>query len=369
MVRFKSLTLSAVLIALTSLVNACGPAATPVPPTVTTVTAPSETPEFPTPAATSIPPTVTPMPPTPTATPVPPTPTATPVPPLTGSGGGRIVFSSRRGEGDYEVYVMNADGTDKRQVTRDGSESEEPVWSPDGARIAYNLDNYAGHSDIYVINPDGTNKRRLTTDGNAGGPAWSPDSTRIAFSHHARSDDSDLYLMNTGGSELQQLTQLDNGMQAFSPSWSPDGKYIACVVDLDPDPRAEDLTICVLNVQDALEKGGASIADLQPLPRAAERLNDRPAWSPVGSLIAFSAVVGYHRDLYVVNADGTDLRQLTDTPELDEFAPAWSPDGTQIAFQANPDAQWDIYVMNANGTDRRRLTTDVANDTSPDWTP
>jgi Tol biopolymer transport system component/acetyl esterase/lipase len=313
-----------------------------------------------------------------TSTAVPPTdapesttvpPTVTPGLPLSGSGGGRIVFSSRRGEGDYEVYVMNADGTDKRRVTRDSSESEEPVWSPDGTRIAYNLDNYAGHSDIYVINPDGTNKRRLTTDGNAGTPAWSPDSTWIAFSRHAHIGDSDLYLMNTGGSELQQLTRLGSGMQAFSPSWSPDGKYIACVVDFDPDPKIEDLTICVLDVQGGLAKGGATEADLRPLPRVAERLNDRPDWSPVGPQIVFSAVVNYRRDLYVVNVDGTDLRQLTDTPDQDEFSPAWSPDGTQIVFQANPDAQWDIFAMNADGTDRRRLTTDVANDTSPDWAP
>jgi Tol biopolymer transport system component len=130
-----------------------------------------------------------------------------------------------------------------------------------------------------------------------------------------------------------------------------------------------DLTICVLNVQDALQEGGVSVAGMQPLPRVSERLNDRPTWSPTGSQIVFSAVVGGHRDLYVVDADGTGLRQLTDTPDFDEFAPAWSPDSTQIVFQANPEAQWDIYAMNADGTDRRRLTTDAANDTSPDWAP
>jgi TolB protein len=345
-----------ILIILITLISACGPTALPTPPT-----------------ATPRPPTVTPVPPT--ATPVPPTPTATMLPPLTGSGGGRIVFSSRRGEGDYEVYVMNADGTDKRQVTRDTFESEEPVWSPDGTRIAYNVDNYAGDCDIYVIDADGTNRRRLTTEANAGGPAWSPDGTRIAFSRHTRVSGNDLYVMTvpsgtgSGHTDQQQLTQTDRDMQAFDPSWSPNGEQIACVVDFNPDPQTQDLTICVVDVQDALQAGGANVADMQPLPRVGERMNDRPAWSPTGSQIAFSAVVHGHRDLYIVNADGMDLRQLTDTPDFDEFAPTWSPDGTQIVFQANPDAQWDIYVMNIDGTGRRRLTTDVANDTSPDWAP
>ncbi|MBU0494977.1 MAG: hypothetical protein KKB13_24295 [Chloroflexi bacterium] len=336
------------------------------------------------PATVPLAPTVTPEPLTPTATPVPstvtpvpPTPTATPLPPLTGSGGGRIAFSSRRGEGDYEVYVMNADGTDKRQVTRDASESEEPAWSPraGGTQIAYNIDNYAGHCDIYVINADGSNKRRLTTEGNAGSSAWSPDGARIAFSRHAHGSGDDLYIMNADGSNEQRLTNTGRSREIFGPSWSPDGTQIVCVVDANPDPRTQELTLYVLNVQDALQSGGAVVADMQALPRVGKDLNDRPAWSPTGSQIAFSAVVNDHRDLYVVNADGTDLRQLTHTPEFDEHAPAWSPDSTQIAFQANPDGNWDIYVMDVpdepatDASNRRRLTTDVANDTTPDWAP
>jgi TolB protein len=170
-----------------------------------------------------------------------------------------------------------------------------------------------------------------------------------------------------GGGE-QRLTQA-GAQGAFSPSWSPDGTQIVCVVDVDPDPQSWDLTLHVLNVHDALQSGGAAIAAMRALPRVGASVNDWPAWSPTASRIALSAVVAGHRDIYVVNADGTDLQQITHTPESDEFAPAWSPDGTQIVFQANPDAQWDIYVMNADGSDRRRLTTDVANDTAPSWAP
>jgi TolB protein len=330
----------------------------------------------------------------PTATPAPPTPTATatPLPPLSGSGGGRIVFASRRGEGDYEIYVMNADGTDKRQLTRDTFESEGPAWSPDGTQIAFTIDTYSGSSDIYVMNADGSNLRRLTTNGGAG-PAWSPvppgggtSGTRIAFIRSA--PESDLYVMavpdgtDAASTDPQRLTKTGRNMAVVGPAWSPDGTQIVCVVNSNAAARGPGgkSTIYVLNVQDALRSGGASIADMRPLPRVGKDVNDKPAWSPTGSQIVFSAVVDGRRDLYVVNADGTNLRQITQTQDFDEFCPAWSPDGTQIVFQANPDINWDIFIMavpdgaDADGAEqgsvgRRRLTTDVANDTAPDWCP
>jgi len=263
---------------------------------------------------------------------------------------------------------MNADGTDKRWLTRNPFEDEEAVWSPDGTQIAFNIDNYAGRCDIYVMNADGSNLRQLTTDGNAGGPAWSPDGARIAFTRYDPGNSADLSVMNADGTHPQRLTQTGN-KRVFSPAWSPDGTHIVCVFDSSTELLAEESTICVLDVQEALRSGGAGIADLRPLPRPGKDVNDRPDWSPTGSQIVFSAVVDDRRHIYVVNVDGTNLRRLTQTEDFDEWAPAWSPDGTQIVFQANPDAHWDIYVMNADGTGRRRLTTDVANDTTPDWVP
>jgi len=300
-----------------------------------------------------------------TVTSAPPTPTA-PLPPLSGSGGGKIVFSSRRGQGDYAVYVMNADGTDKRRLTRNRFEDEETAWSADGAKIAFNIDTYSGSCDIYVMNADGSDLRQLTTDGNSGSPAWSPDGRRIAFSRHNSDRSSELYVMNHDGSNSQQLT-VTGAERVYSPAWSPDGTQMACVLSTSAEPLEEESTICVFDVEEALRKGGAGVADLRELPRPGEDVNDRPAWSPDGARIVFSALVEGHRDLYVVQADGTRLEQLTYTPEHDEFAPVWSPDGTKIAFQANPHAHWDIYVMRVDGTGLERLTTDVANDTSPDW--
>jgi Tol biopolymer transport system component len=332
-------------------------------------------------AATSTPaPTATPVPPT--ATPAPPT--ATPLPPHTGSGGGRIAFSSRRGayslqrgERNYEVVVMNADGTDVRLVTNSGFEDEGPSWSPDGTRIAYTNDNYAGYQDIYVVDVYGANERqRLTTLGNAGSPVWSPDGKYLAFSQRRQVESRggrDLYIMavpdgkgGEQGSADKRLLATAGGSQGIGgATWSPDGKYIACVVDE---------TIYVLDVQEALQRGGIGVEGMRPLPRASET-NDKPAWSPDGTRIAFSAIIDDHRDIYIVNVDGTGLRPLTQTRDLDEYDPAWSPDGTRIVFQANPDANWDIFIMAVSdepATDMTgwlQLTTDVANDVSPAWAP
>jgi TolB protein len=266
---------------------------------------------------------------------------------------------------------MNADGTDLRRLTRTPSYEEGgAACSPDGTQIAFGS-NRQNQGDIFVMNADGSNVRRLTTKRGCC-PTWSPappgggtSDARIAYSRETRG--SEIYVMNADGSNEQRLTT--TAMDAFDPYWSPDGTQIVCVVDSDPDPWGEKLTICVLNVRDIPPGESASTAHLRPLPRPGDDCNDWPAWSPTGLQIAFSAVIDGHRDIYVVDADGTNLRQITRTKDFDEMAPAWSPDGTQIVFMANPDAHWDIYTMNADGTDQRRLTTHVGNDVDPCWCP
>jgi len=95
-----------------------------------------------------------------------------------------------------------------------------------------------------------------------------------------------------------------------------------------------------------------------------------PAWSPDGRQVAFySEVNGQAADLYVINADGTGLRQLTNTPVAEGY-PSWSPDGTHIAFESHtPDGNFDIYVMRADGSQVTRLTDHPMRDVGPSWSP
>jgi len=95
-----------------------------------------------------------------------------------------------------------------------------------------------------------------------------------------------------------------------------------------------------------------------------------PAWSPDGTQIAFySEVGGRPADLFVMDADGSSIRQLTATPAAEGY-PAWSPDGRHIAFESNtPGGNFDVYVMDAGGSSVRRLTDDPRRDVGPTWSP
>lgn len=108
--------------------------------------------------------------------------------------------------------------------------------------------------------------------------------------------------------------------------------------------------------------------NLSRLVQVVDSNEDTPAWSPDGTQIAFSSVRDGHWDLFLTDAEGSELTQLTDT-ECDELHPSRSPDGHRLVFQANPRRQWDLYLINVDGTGMTRLTTDAANDCNPSWRP
>jgi TolB protein len=220
--------------------------------------------------------------------------------------GSKIVFYSRR-DGNDEIYVMNADGTNQTRLTTDPAVDIDPTWSPDGTKIAFTSWR-DGNYEIYVMNADGTNQTRLTTDP-AGErlPAWSPDGTKIAFISNRAGNNIDIYVMNADGTNQTRLTT--------DPAW--------------------DVS---------------------------------PTWSPDGTKIAFTSWRDGNGEIYVMNADGTNQTRLTTDPAWD-VSPAWSPDGSKIVFHSNRDGNDEIYVMNADGTGQTRLTNNPANDALPAWSP
>ena len=145
--------------------------------------------------------------------------------------GRRIAFESNR-DGGWEIYVMNADGSDVVQLTNNRGWDGGPAWSPDGRRIAFVSDR-DGDREIYVMNADGSNIVQLTNNPSFDtDPAWSPDGRRIAFTSDWDGD-FDIYVMNTDGSNVVQLT--NNRGSDLAPAWSPDGRRIAFVSDRDGD--------------------------------------------------------------------------------------------------------------------------------------
>jgi Tol biopolymer transport system component len=142
--------------------------------------------------------------------------------------GSRLVFSGMTGFNDLDgrrsnvdLYLVNADGTGLRRLTRARAADGDPDWSagPGGGRIAFTR-NRAGREDIYTIRPDGTDLARVTKRGGSR-PNWSPDGTRLAFERRGS-----IHVIGAGGRGLRRVTHRSGDGQA---AWSPDGKRIAFV--------------------------------------------------------------------------------------------------------------------------------------------
>jgi TolB protein len=278
--------------------------------------------------------------------------------PVWSPDGRRIAFVSRRD--GKALYVMNADGSGLRIVAR-VERLTTPAWSPDGRRIAFQGWRDRQSGALYVVNADGSGQRTLARRGSA--PAWSPDGRRIAFVITGK-----LYVVNADGSGHRTLTRLGRGGGGASLAWSPDGRKLLLVVESISAPGCGYCwRLWVLNAD------GSGLRDLTRnlggSPGFGAWPASDPVWSPDGRKIAFVRS-NTRRGVYVVNADGSGVRNLTPKPRGAAYAaPAWSPDGRKIAFAGERDGNSEIYLMNADGSGQRSLTSDLAYDGDPSWSP
>ncbi|HVF53469.1 MAG TPA: hypothetical protein VNC78_07635 [Actinomycetota bacterium] len=276
---------------------------------------------------------------------------------------------------DTDLFAVGSDGTGLRQLTvRANAEDDFPEWSPDGRRIVFTRRLGRRAPEIYVMDAGGDRAIRITHDRRWDyQPAWSPDGRRIAYtSWDPRRPGARLFIV--AASPSAKARPLTTGCGDTSPAWSPDGRYIAFSRSMLEGCSSGNEEIFVVELQTG----------------TVERLtynstNDwNPAWSPDGRWIVFEGydclidsppsaegcIVGEEMELFVVRADGSETRQLTDN-DVDEYWPAWSPDGREIVFarrQRSPETDLDLYVMNVDGGETKRVTgPSRSDDRNPDW--
>jgi len=269
-----------------------------------------------------------------------------------------IAFVSKQRDGNHQIYVMSDNGSNQTRLTTTGSYNSDPAWSPDETRLAF-VSYRDGNYEIYTMNADESGSKRLTNNPAADiNPKWSPDGTRIAFVSNREGGFYLIFVMNADGLGVKALMATHSSVpNENSPTWSPDGKHIAFSSDTD---------IYVVNADGSNRvrlTNNTQSTSLGRVPSFSEL-----AWSPDGQHIASS----YNRDgndeIYVINADGSGLKRLTNNPASDQY-PAWSPDSKRIAFASNRDGNYEIYVMNADGTGLNHLTNNSADDILPAWAP
>ena len=258
----------------------------------------------------------------------------------------RVAFVTTQ-SGNKEIAIMDWDGHNLLQLTRNRSINLNPDISPDGHEIIF-TSYKQGNPDLYKRLISSTaevplsRRKGLNITG-----SWSPDGSRIALAL-SKDGDSEIYTISKDGTHPQRLTV--NPAIEVSPTWSPDGKQIAFVSDRLGKPQ-----IFIMNAD------GGNVHRLT----TAGSYNVNPRWSPKGDKIAYARMQGGGFQIYTINADGSGDSALTSAGSSEN--PAWSPDGRFIAFSSKRERVEAIYIMRSDGSGQTRISQGKGNSTQPAW--
>jgi Tol biopolymer transport system component len=281
---------------------------------------------------------------------------------------GLIAFDSDR-QGNPDIWTMRPSGRDLRNLTK-GSEAADGSanWSPDGRRIAFMSDRVTPDNpdppgkqgpdfEIFVMNPNGSDPRQITlNEFDDEDPAWSPNGMRIVFQRDLDpvrgKVDYDLFTVAADGTDERRLTD-SSGEDDLQPNWSSRGR-IAFTSDRDGDTEIY-----------TMRGDGSSVRKL-----TSNKLNDEfPNWSPnARSLVFHRTDRNDNFDIFRVRAAGSRAQRVTATRGA-QGVPAASPDGRLIAFVGEGDETLDIFTMRRGGGGQKNRTPKKGSEFAPDWQP
>jgi len=252
--------------------------------------------------------------------------------------------------GNKELYLVDFDGENRTPITRNGSINLQPSWSLDGSRIAF-TSYLNGNPDVYIANLSLGNITRISSRRGINiGADWRPDGGALAITLAPRGNPDVFTISSEDGKQLSRLTKT-HGIDA-SPTWSPDGSTLAFVSE-----RSGGAQIFLMNAD-----GG----NVRRLTHHGSHNTD-PAFSPDGKRIVFVGRKGVF-DIYTIRTDGTGLVRVTEGMG-DNEDPSWSPDGNFVAFSSTRTGHPHIFMSTIDGTHQVQLTQGPGGYTNPDWSP
>ncbi|HQK92350.1 MAG TPA: hypothetical protein PLD23_02535 [Armatimonadota bacterium] len=267
-------------------------------------------------------------------------------------GPGRLLVSFYPNDGqDYDLWTVDPTKGFASRLASWASSEYNPCWSPDGTKLAF-ASNMYGSYDIFHMKSTGSSATRITTQTSSdNAPCWSPDSAKIAFETN-RTGTWDVYEMRSSDGANPKALAATAGDER-SPAWSPNGNYVAISHNPDRSSGGSDIWVVPYGYTTGWRNltEGATVDD------------DSPAWSPDGTRIAWSRCTGSDWNIWVMDADGGNKREIVAT-SASETHPTWSPDGNYIAYQH----MLSVRVVRVDDpSDSRELTPSYGASAHPDW--